>query len=149
MAGIRGRTWTAARARFLLKGQKIGWATEVNVQEVIDARPARVLDKLEAADFPPTAYDVSVDIGTLTIVGESAKKAGYYPAGGRAEGERLKNIIAMDDITLALEDNVTAQPVLQVRGLHLFRQGISINAGNIVGTRISGMGIEVVDPSEL
>jgi hypothetical protein len=146
----RNRIFTGARARFMVEGKKVGWATGVNVDEAIEYQPARVLDNIEVEEHVPVAYDVSLSFETLTIVGQTLKSLGLFPKGGQAgPSSRLRNILTMGELSVGIEDNQTEQVQLLVTGVKIARQGIQIQAGNISGTNVTAVGKAVRDASEM
>lgn len=149
MGVIRGRVMTGARARVLINGQKVGWATGVQVREVFDNRRVKVLDKIEAASFEPVDYSVTFTLQTLTIVGTTLKGAGLFPSGGEEEGSRLKNALALADFSLMIEDSVTNTPIALVLGAKFNTQSLNFDSGNFSATNIDGVGIELKDASEI
>lgn len=148
-AGIRGNCLSGARGVLLINGQKVGWATSVEVGEPIDYRPVRVLDDVEVVDFAPVGYGpVTVDLATLTIVGKTLKSAGLFPKAGAEEGSHLLNILNLGELNLSVEDRKTGTVVFLVIGLVFPSQRFSIEAGNLSGTRVSGLARRVLDGSE-
>lgn len=149
MAYERGRTMSGARARLMIAGAKIGWATGVRLRESIQYNPTRVIDEIEVAEHVPLAYDVSLSFTTLTIVGKSLKQLGLLPKGGAAEGSRLANILAHPDLAVVIEDSVTGVALANVIGVKIAEQNLAFDAGNISGTDVTAVARAIKDPSEL
>lgn len=149
MAYERGRTMSGARARLLVAGQKIGWATGIRVRESIQYNPTRVIDEIEVAEHVPLTYDVSVSFTTLTILNKSLKQLGLFPKGGAAEGSRLFNILNHEELTVVVEDSVTSTALFQLMGVKISEQNLSFDAGNISGSDVTAVARSVKDASEL
>jgi hypothetical protein len=145
----RGRTISGARARLLIKGQKIGWATGIRARTAIGYQPTRVLDEIEVAEHVPNTYDVSLSFTTLTILGKSLQQLGLFPKGGPAEGDRLKEILGFEELTVVIEDNVESTPLFQILGVKIAEQNIAIDAGNLSGTDVTAVARSIKDASEL
>jgi len=137
------------RGAILLDGQKVGWATQVEVREGIEYRPVRVLDEIEVVSHEPVAYNVQVTMATLTIVGKSLQQMGYFPKGGSQLGSRLLEILGTDELTMSVDDRKTGTPAFVVIGLKISEQSISIEAGNISGTRVTCVARAKIDAAEL
>ena len=149
-AGIRGNCLSGARGVLLINGAKVGWATSVEVREMIDYRPVRVLDDVEVVDFAPVGYGpVQVSMATLTIVGQTLKSQGLFPKAGQEEGGHLLNILNQGELNLSVEDRKTGTVAFLVIGLVIADQNFSVEAGNLSGTRVSGMARRVLDGSEV
>ena len=88
----RGLVFTGARARFLINGTRIGWATNVNGGEEIQFDPAEVIDNIEVQEFIPVAYRANLSASRIKIVGKTFRSQGFFPSGGANAEERLSNI---------------------------------------------------------
>jgi len=149
MGSLRGKVVSGARAAVLMDGKKVGWATSIRVRHGIDYRPVRVLDKLEVDTHEPTGYTVSVTLGTLTIIGENMKTAGYMPGAGREEGSRLLNVLDRADISLSINDRQIGRPEWIVVGVRVGTEDINVDAGNLSGTNVECVATECFHVSEL
>lgn len=146
---IRGKVFTGARCRFMLDGKQVGHGTGVDHREQIGYQAIRVLGKLEVASQEPTSYDVSLEIATVTIVGSSMKDLGFFPKAGREEGSRLRAILDQADLTATIEDSITGRVMGVITGVRMAAQSQSIQAGNLVMSRVTCVAVESLEASEL
>jgi hypothetical protein len=140
---------TGARARLLLNGVKIGWATNVSIGEEIAYEPVEVLDNIEVQEHVPTAYRVTFTAGRVRIVGQTWKSQGFMPKGGANAEERLTNIINQGDITAIIEDNQTGQILATIEQVRVASHNYTVNARGIVGNDVSFVGVRIKDESEI
>ena len=60
---MAGKVFTGCRAKLLLRGVQIGYATSVTVRESTEFEPISVLDNIEVKEHAPIAYSVSLSAG--------------------------------------------------------------------------------------
>lgn len=128
---------TGCRARFSLNGVKVGFATGVSLREAITYEPIKVIDNIQVESHEPIDYDCSLTADLVRIVGESVKKAGWYPSQGKSPAEFLTNILTIGELTATLEDSKTGQIVAQVEGVKIAERNMTISARGVVGTNVS------------
>ena len=148
MAGT-GKVLTGCRARFSINGVKVGYATGVNLRESITYEPVKVLDSIQVSEHVPTDYDVSLTADMVRIVGEDLKAAGYFAAQGASPEEHLTNILNTGILTATIEDSNTAQIVMNVEGVRIAEQGVSISARGVVGVNVSMVAIRARSEADL
>ena len=148
MASPRGRVLSGARIADLLNGQRVGWATNIEVREQWDLQPVRVLDEIEVIAHEPAGYTASVNMGTLTLVDESMKSAGFMPVAGRERGSRLRNALTLDELTLTCND-YDGEVLWVVLGVKIATQNFSVQAGALSATRVDALARSVLEAHEL
>jgi hypothetical protein len=144
----KGRVFTGARARFLLNGKKVGYATNVSGSEEITYEPIEVLDNLQVEEYAPTGYRVSFTASMVRIVGESVKSAGWFPKLGTSPEEHLKNVLLSGDLAATIEDNKTKKILLTVEQVKLASHNFTINARGIVGQDMTFVAIRMRDEAD-
>ena len=140
---------TGVRARFLINGVKIGFATGVTIREIITYEPVKVLDNIEVEEHVPTDYDVSMTADLIRIVGDSIKSRGEFPKQGPTPQAFLFNIITNGELVAAIEDNQTGQIVANVEGVKISERNVTITARGVVGTNVSMVAKRARDESDL
>lgn len=140
---------TGARARFLLNGVKVGYATGVNVDETVTLEPVKVLDDIQVKEHVPTDYDVSMSADMIRIVGDTIKSRGWFAKQGQTSSEHLANLLASGEIDAVVEDSQTGQIIMQVEGVKISRRSVSISARGIVGTNVTFVARRARDESDL
>ena len=145
----KGRVFTGARARFLLKGKKVGYATNVAGSEEISWDPIDVLDNIQTEEFVPTAYRVTFTASLVRIIGETVKSLGYWPQQGTGPDEHLKNILLQGDLVAVIQDNKTGRPMMTLEQVKLASHNFTVNARGIVGQDLTFVAIRMKDESEV
>lgn len=109
--GIKGRILTGARARLLINGIRVGYATGIDGGETIDHEELNVLDNVEVEENVPVKYRARFSAALVRVVGETLKSMGIFPKTGQNASDHLKNILTNGDLTIAVEDNQTGKIV--------------------------------------
>jgi hypothetical protein len=126
MAG-RGLVLSGARARLMIDGVKVMYATSVNYSEEIEYQPIEVLDQLEIAEHVPVAYRVSFSAQMVRVITNSIKLR---------DGVRimpsLERILEAGDLTATIEDRVTGTVMANIERVKASRYTASIGARGIV-----------------
>lgn len=149
MPGQKGRIFTGARARLMINGKKVGWATNCNGSEEIQYDPAEVLDNIEIEEFAPTAYRVTFSASLIVIVGETMKSEGYFPKAGTSPAVHLANILLQGDMVAVIEDSKTKKKVMTLEQVKTASRNFTVNARGIVGTDVTFVAIRMRDESEV
>lgn len=148
-----GNVLTGARARFSLDGVKVGYATGVSVRESLTLEPVQVLDNIQVSEFAPTSYEVSMTADFVRIVGETIKSKGWFAKQGSSPEDHLTNILASGELTASIEDTSVdsggPQVIMNVEGVRISEQNVSIAARGVVGTNVSMVAIRARDESDL
>jgi hypothetical protein len=144
----KGRIITGARARLLIDGKKVGYATQVTVREEIDYVPAEFLDNIEVEEFTPDAYRCSGSCAFVRISGETLKSQGFFPKTGATSEQHLRNILLQKEVSLVLEDNKTNKPMETIVGVKFAGRNLQVGARGIAGHDCDWVGRRVLDESE-
>ena len=146
----KGRLFTGARARFLIEGKKVGYATDVSGGEEIEYFPIEILDNIRVEEHVPVAYRVvGFTARTFKIVGETLKSLGHFPSLGNSVEEHLNNILINGDLVCTIEDNQTGQTIATFRQVKVASTNFQITARGVVGEDISFVAISLADESEV
>lgn len=143
----KGRVLTGARARFLLNGKKVGYATRVAYSEELEYQPVDVLDNIQSEEHVPVGYRVQLSCGTVRIVGETVKSQGYFPSIGATPEEHLNNVLVSGVLTATILDSKTGRPILQVEQVKLSSRSASVDARGMVGEDLTFVAIRARDES--
>ncbi len=135
----RGAIFTGARAIFSLKGQKVGFATQVSVEEQIQHEPITVLDNVFAEEYAPVGVTVTFTAQLFRLVGASMRKFGFWPAAGHGSG------ITMGELDATLRDHVTQQTLANLQRCRCMSRTLEISARGIGGTNTQWNAIKLLD----
>ena len=145
----RGVIFTGARARFLLNGERIGWATTVSGRESIEYEPVKVLDNIQVQEHVPLAYDTELSASVVRIVGKTPKSQGFFPQLGTDAEEHLQNILTNGEMSAQIEDNATGTVLYLFEQVRVANHNWTINARGIVGNDMVFVAIRQRDESEV
>ena len=145
----KGRVYTGARARFSIRGRKVGYATQVNGTEEIEYQPVEVLDNIEVEENVPVAYRCSLTASHVRIIGETDKSLAFFPKNGKNTEEHLSNILAQEDMVATLEDSKTSAISMTAEQVKIASRNFAVSARGIVGTDNSFVLIRMKDESEI
>ena len=146
---VKGQVFTGARARFLIEGVKIGFATNVSGSEEIDYENVEVLDNIQTQEHVPIAYRVTLTASRVRIVGRTLKSQGFFPSVGGDPEEHLKNILTNGELGVQVEDNETGSIFASYEQVKVASHNWTINARGIVGNDMTFVAIRVKDESEI
>jgi len=135
------RTFSGARARFKINGEKMAYAGGVSGEESIDYEPVDVLDLLEVLEFVPVAYRTNMNANVFRVVGQSLKNLGIFPL--------ETNILTTGDLEASIEDSVTGRVVALFQGVKAQAKSFDLAARGIVTENISFVAIRVLDESQV
>jgi hypothetical protein len=147
----KGEVFSGARARFKIRGTKVGYATGCSGSEEITYEPVEVLDNIEVEEYVPIAYRVTFTASRVRIIGETVKSAGWFPKNSGNVEEHLKAILTHPELTCTLEatkgdgSSVVFMTLEQVK---LTSHNWSVNARGIVGEDMTFVAVRMRDESE-
>lgn len=145
----KGRVFTGARARFLIDGKKVGYATNVAGSEEIEYQPVEVLDNVEVEEFVPVAYRVTFTASLVRIIGQTIKSEGFFPQSGTSPEEHLQNILLQGDMVCTIEDSKTNKIMMTLEQVKMQSRNFTINARGIVGKDVTFVATRMKDESEV
>ena len=135
----RGAIFTGARAIFSLKGQKVGFATQVSVEEQIQHEPITVLDNVFAEEYAPVGVTVTFSAQFFRLVGASLRKFGFWPAADHV------SVVTMGELDATLRDHVTQQTLANIQRCRCQSRSLEVNARGIAGTNTQWNAIKLLD----
>ncbi len=145
----KGLVFTGARARLMLNGVKIGWATDVSGSEEIQYEPIEVLDNFQVQEHAPIGYTVSLSASRVRIVKQTLKSQGFFPSVGGNSDEHLQNVLSTGDLVLAVEDNQTGDIIAQYEEVRVASHNWQITARGIVMNNVTMVAVRAKDESEI
>lgn len=145
----KGKLFTGARARFLLNGQKVGYARNVSGTEEIQYEPANVVDNIQVEEHVPVGYTVSLSCSLFRIVGKTLKSQGWFPSLGANVEEHLSNILTSGALVATIEDNQTGEIIATFEQVKIATRNFTIDARGIVGEDVTFVAIRQKDESEV
>lgn len=134
------KTFSGARAVFLINSVPVAFAGGVSGEEMIDYEPVDVLALLEVREFVPVSYRTSLSAQVFRVVGDSLKKLGILP--------RQEEIITSGDLEAAIQDTVTRQTICLFQGVRCTGHSWDVTARGIVQENVSFVSIRVLDEYE-
>lgn len=134
------KTFSGARAVFLINSVPVAFAGGVSGEEMIDYEPVDVLALLEVREFVPVAYRTSLNAQVFRVVGDSLKKLGILP--------RQEEIITSGDLEAAIQDVVTRQTIALFQGVKCAGHSWDVTARGIVQENVNFVSIRVLDEFE-
>jgi hypothetical protein len=137
---LKGKTFSGARAIFLVNGAAVAFARSTSGEEMIDYEPVDVLTVLEVAEHVPVAYRTSLSASMFRLVGESIKKNKIMP--------RLEDVLTSGEMEAAIQDVVSQNTMYLFTGVRCSGRTWQIDARGIVAEEITFATIRVLDESE-
>lgn len=134
------KTFSGARAIFLINSVAVGFAGGVSGEEMIDYEPVDVLALLEVREFVPVAYRTSLNAQVFRVVGDSLKKLQILP--------RQEDILTSGDLEASIQDVVTRQTICLFQGVKCSGHSWDITARGIVQENVNFVSIRVLDEYE-
>lgn len=134
------KTFSGARAVFLINSVPVAFAGGVSGEEMVDYEPVDVLALLEVREFVPVAYRSSLNAQVFRVVGDSLKKLGILP--------RQEDIITSGDLEAAIQDIVTRQTIALFQGVRCAGHSWDVTARGIVQENVNFVSIRVLDEFE-
>jgi len=130
---------SAPRAKLIVDGNEIGYASNVSATENIALQRVDVLGDIDSKEIVPVGRSVTVQAGFVRISGESLKDLGLIPRGGTID------VLTFPEITLEVYDQVSDAPVWRIEGCRAESRDWSIQAGSIVTANASFQARRIYD----
>lgn len=143
MAG-RGLVLSGARARLMIEGVKVMYATNVSYGEEVTYDPVEVLDQLEVAEHVATAYRCNFSSQHVRVITNSIKLRD-----GVRIFPRLEDILTSGELTATVEDRVTGTIVSNIERIKAASYNINVGARGIVLNDVQFVAIRIRDESEI
>jgi len=143
MAG-RGLVLSGARARLMIEGVKVMYATNVSYSEEIQHDPVEVLDNFAVAEFVPVAYRCTFSAQMVRVLTNPIKLRD-----GVVILPRLEDILDAPELTATIEDSKTGTIVANIERVKATRYTQNTGARGIVLNDVEFVAIRIRDESEI
>lgn len=155
---IKNSVISGARARLMLNGQVVGFATDVSCSEEIQVEAIRTLDSFHTLEFVPVGYDISFSASRVRLFGGSLR--GGNDATGRGDAldvvakhgadaaTHFANVLNKQSFSAIIEDTIAAKTFARIEQVQVVRHNWSVSARGIVGEDIEFVGVRIVDETE-
>ena len=143
MAG-RGLVLSGARARLMIEGVKVMYATNVSYSEEIQHDPVEVLDQFDVSEHVPIAYRVTFSAQMVRVVTNPIKLRD-----GVVIQPRLEDILESPELTATVEDRGTGLIVANIERVKCVRYTQNVGARGIVLNDVEFVAIRIRDESEI
>ena len=143
MAG-RGLVLSGARARLLIEGVKVMYATNVSYSEEQQHDPIEILDDYSVAEHVPIAYRVTFSAQMVRVITNPIKLRD-----GVVIMPRVEDILTAPELTASVEDRATGRVIANIERVKCVRYTQNIGARGIVLNDVEFVAIRVRDESEI
>lgn len=133
---------SGARAKLIVNGNEIGYASNVSASEQIALQRVDVLGDIDSKEIVPVGRAVSVQAAFVRISGQSLKDLGLLPRGGTVE------VVNFPEITMEVYDQVSDQLIWRVEGCRAESRSWTVQAGSIVTSNASFQARRLYDERE-
>jgi hypothetical protein len=140
----RGLVLSGARARLMIEGVKVMYATNVSYSEEIQHDPVEVLDQFDVAEFVPVAYRVTFSAQMVRVVTAPIKLRD-----GVVIMPRLEDILDAEELAATVEDSKTGNVVGNIERVKCTRYTQNTGARGIVLNDVEFVAIRIRDESEI
>jgi len=123
--------FSGARAKLIINGSEIGFATGVSASEQIQMQRVDVLGNIDSQEIVPVNRVVSVQADFVRITNESLQELGIMARGGTAD------VLNFPEITLEVYDQISDIPVWRVEGARCESRSWQVQSGSIVSVNAS------------
>ena len=143
MAG-RGLVLSGARARLMIEGVKVMYATNVSYSEEQQHDPLEVLDNFAVSEHIPIAYRCTFSAQMVRVITNPIKLRD-----GVVILPRLENILNAPELTASVEDRATGTLIANIERVKCVRYTQNLGARGIVLNDVEFVAIRVRDESEI
>jgi hypothetical protein len=143
MAG-RGLVLSGARARLMIEGVKVMYATNVSYSEEIRHDAIEVLDQFDVAEHVPVSYNVTFSAQMVRVVTNPIKLRD-----GVVIQPRLEDILSAPELTCSIEDRATGNVIANIERVKATRYTQNTGARGIVLNDVEFVAIRIRDESEI
>ena len=123
--------FSGARAKLILNGEEIGFATGVSANESITHQRVDVLGNIDTQELVPVSRVVSAQADFVRITNSSLQELGVMPRGNTAD------FINFPELTLEVYDQVSDVPVWRIEGARCESRSWQVQSGSIVTVNAS------------
>ena len=118
--------FSGARAKLIVNGQEIGFATGVSASENIQLQRVDVLGNIDSQEIVPVSRVVSIQADFVRITNKSLNELGIMPRGNTVD------VLSFPEITLEVYDQIGDAPVWRVEGARCESRSWQVQSGSIV-----------------
>lgn len=122
---------SGARAKLLINGKEVGYATGVNASEDITNVRVNVLGEIDSEEIVPTSRTVSVNCNFVRILDKSLQEQGAWVEG------RTTQVLTFPEISIVILDRVTSNKIWSIEGARCQTRNWSVDSGGIMSTNVS------------
>lgn len=140
----RGLVLSGARARLMIEGVKVMYATNATYGEEIQYDPVEPLDQLEVAEHVAVAYRVNFSAQMVRVITNSIKLRD-----GVRIFPRLEDILTSGELTATVEDRITGTIVSNIERVKASSYNMNVGARGIVLSDAQFVAVRIRDESEL
>lgn len=148
----KGDVFTGARARFMVNGRVIGFATNCSGGETIQYEPVNVLDNIQVQEHVAVGYEVNFSASRVRLINRSVRSpdVNIFPQLGQNPQEHLTNILATEfsEMNAVIEDTATGAIFMLLEQVKLRSRNFTITARGITGEDLDFVAIRMKDESE-
>lgn len=123
--------FSGARAKLIVDGAEIGFATGVSASEQITHQRVDVLGNIDSQELVPVSRVVSIQADFVRITNTSLSDLGIMPRGATAD------VVNFPEITLEVYDQISDVPVWRVEGARCESRSWQVQSGSIVTVNAS------------
>lgn len=123
--------FSGARAKLIVDGEEIGFATGVSASEQISHQRVDILGNIDSQELVPVSRVVSLQADFVRITNTSLSDLGIMPRGNTAD------VINFPEITLEVYDQISDTPVWRVEGARCESRSWQVQSGSIVTVNAS------------
>lgn len=136
-----GKSFGGARAKILVRGIEVGYATGVSGNEMIAQVPVDVLGDAYTKEHELVGITVSMSADFVRMRQESLVQQGLWPSGDTAD------LLAFNDapMTWDVYDQSTDKIVERIEGVVCESRGWRVDRGSVMMTNASFRGIRMTD----
>jgi hypothetical protein len=131
--------FSGARAKLIINGSEIGFATGVSASEQIQLQRVDVLGNIDSKEIVPVSRVVSVQADFVRITNESLNELGIMPRGETVD------VLNFPEITLEVYDQISDVPVWRVEGARCESRAWQVQSGSIVTVNASFQARRIFD----
>lgn len=134
--------FSGARAKLIVNGQEIGFATGVSASENIQLQRVDVLGNIDSQEIVPVSRVVSIQADFVRITNKSLNELGIMPRGNTVD------VLSFPEITLEVYDQIGDAPVWRVEGARCESRSWQVQSGSIVTVNASFQARRIFDEQD-
>ena len=133
------RAIAGARARLLVNGKEVGWATGVGCQETITVVAVDVLGNVDAEELEPVHRAVTFTADFVRIKKSDLMAMGLWPRGTTPQ------VVDFPPLTIEVYDGIADAPIYKVEGAKPQSRNWRVDRGGLMTINASFMALRLYD----